>query len=55
MEPVTIGFIVYLLLVLFFGFYAARATKTIRDFALGGNRLGPWSGIVGFKRARWCR
>ena len=42
MDPVTFGFIVYLLLILGLGFYTARLTRSMKDFALGGNRLGPW-------------
>ncbi len=42
MEPVTIGFTVYLLLILSVGLYTVRITRSIQDFALGGNRLGPW-------------
>jgi len=42
MDSVTIGFILYLLLILGVGFYTARLTRSMRDFALGGNRLGPW-------------
>lgn len=41
MEPVTIGFILYLMLILVLGFYTARLTRSLKDFALGGNRLGP--------------
>jgi len=42
MEPVTVGFIAYLLLILGLGIYTARLTHSLEDFALGGNRLGPW-------------
>lgn len=42
MDPVTLGFILYLLLILGLGFYTARLTRSMKDFALGGNRLGPW-------------
>ena len=42
MQPVTIGFIVYLIVVLVVGFITVRLMKNIKDFALGGNRLGPY-------------
>ena len=42
MDPVTLGFILYLALILSVGFYTARLTKSMKDFALGGQRLGPW-------------
>jgi len=42
MDPVTLGFTLYLLLILGVGFYTARITRSMKDFALGGNRLGPW-------------
>jgi len=41
MDAIEWGFIVYLLIILFVGFYTARLTKNIKDFALGGNKLGP--------------
>ena len=46
MDPVTIGFIVYLILVLSLGFYSLKLTRNMNDFALGGQRLGPW--IIAF-------
>ena len=42
MGPVTLGFILYLILILGVGFYTAHLTKSMKDFALGGQRLGPW-------------
>ena len=42
MDPVTIGFLLYLLLILGVGVYTARLTHSMKDFALGGQRLGPW-------------
>ncbi|NQV51166.1 MAG: sodium/proline symporter [Candidatus Marinimicrobia bacterium] len=42
MNPVTLGFGLYLILILGVGFYTARLTHSLKDFALGGNRLGPW-------------
>ncbi|MCF7822663.1 MAG: sodium/proline symporter [Candidatus Marinimicrobia bacterium] len=42
MDSVTIAFGIYLLLILGVGFYTARLTRSMNDFALGGNRLGPW-------------
>ena len=41
MDPVNIGFICYLAIILIVGFYTTRLTKNIKDFALGGHRLGP--------------
>ncbi len=42
MNTIAVVFILYLLIVLSVGFYAARILKDIKDFALGGQRLGPW-------------
>jgi sodium/proline symporter len=42
MDPVTIGFVLYLFLIMGIGIFTARQTKNIKDFALGGQRLGPW-------------
>lgn len=42
MEPVTLGFILYLILVLILGLYTVTITRNMNDFALGGHRLGPW-------------
>jgi sodium/proline symporter len=42
MDPVTLGFILYLILILGVGVYTAKLTRSMKDFALGGNRLGPW-------------
>ncbi|NQV15757.1 sodium/proline symporter [bacterium] len=42
MDPVTIGFVVYLMVIMGVGFYTAHLTRSMKDFALGGNRLGPW-------------
>jgi len=42
MSVVGIAFGIYLVLILFVGFYASKQTKNLKDFALGGNRLGPW-------------
>ena len=41
MDAVTIGFIGYLVIILFIGSYTARITNNLKDFALGGQRLGP--------------
>lgn len=46
MDPVTLGFIFYLVLILGVGFYTAHLTRSMKDFALGGQRLGPW--IIAF-------
>jgi len=37
-----LAFCLYLLVVLGVGLYTVRLTKNIKDFALGGHRLGPW-------------
>ncbi len=42
MDPITIGFIIYLILVLAMGLYTVTITRDMKDFALGGHRLGPW-------------
>lgn len=42
MDAITVGFLIYLFIILFVGFYTVRLTKNIKDFALGGNKLGPW-------------
>ncbi|KZE37718.1 sodium:pantothenate symporter [Bhargavaea cecembensis] len=36
-----IGFIVFLAIMLFLGYIGTKKTKNIRDFAIGGGRLGP--------------
>jgi len=41
-NPITIGFILYLILILGVGIYTLRVTRTLSDFALGGQKLGPW-------------
>ncbi|SVE24452.1 uncharacterized protein METZ01_LOCUS477306, partial [marine metagenome] len=41
MNAITVGFLVYLLIILLVGFFTARITKNLNDFALGGQRLGP--------------
>lgn len=38
----SIAFSVYLLLIIVVGFFAAKQTKDLKDFALGGQKLGPW-------------
>ncbi len=42
MNPITIGFALYLILILIVGLYTLRITHDINDFALGGQKLGPW-------------
>ncbi|MBD3366967.1 MAG: sodium/solute symporter [Candidatus Eisenbacteria bacterium] len=46
MDPVLIGFIGYLFLVVVVGLIAFRFTKTLADFLLAGRRLGAW--VVAF-------
>ena len=41
-QAVTIGFVIYLLLILFVGIITARFNKTLPDFLLAGRSLGPW-------------
>ena len=41
MDAVALGFACYLTMVLIVGFYFARITNNLKDFALGGQRLGP--------------
>ena len=38
-----IALIVYLMLVLFIGFWASRKTRTEEDFYLGGKKLPGWA------------
>ena len=38
MDAVTIGFACYLTMILIVGFYTARITNNLKDFALGGQR-----------------
>ncbi len=42
MNTIVIAFILYLLIILCVGFYTVRILKDIKDYALGGQRLGPW-------------
>ncbi len=42
MDPILIGFLVYLVLLLIKGSLTFRYNKTIADFVLAGRRLGPW-------------
>ena len=46
MDPVLLGFIGYLLIVVVVGFITFRYTKTLADFLLAGRRLGAW--VVAF-------
>ena len=41
MDAITIGFACYQTMILIIGFYTARITNNLKDFALGGQRLGP--------------
>lgn len=41
MDAILIGFVLYLVFILGLGIYASRQTKNMKDFALGGQRLGP--------------
>jgi len=42
MDPILIGFLAYLVLLLIKGSLTFRYNKTIADFVLAGRRLGPW-------------
>ena len=44
MNAVTIGCACYLTMVLIVGFYCARITKNLKDFALGGQRIRSCTG-----------
>ena len=41
MDTITLGFIFYLIIILYIGLYASKQTKNLKDFALGGHKLGP--------------
>lgn len=41
-QTITIGFAIYLLLILVVGLVTVRFNKTLPDFLLAGRRLGPW-------------
>lgn len=41
-DPVVIGFVVYLAVVLVVGLVTVRMTRSIADYLLAGRRLGPW-------------
>jgi len=42
MNATLIGFLVYLLVLLFIGFFTFRFNKTLADYVLAGRRLGVW-------------
>jgi len=42
MDPILIGFLTYLVLLMIKGSLTFRFNKTIADFVLAGRRLGPW-------------
>ncbi|MFH1501471.1 MAG: sodium/proline symporter, partial [Candidatus Eisenbacteria bacterium] len=46
MDPVLLGFVGYLLVVIVVGLVSFRFTKTLADFLLAGRRLGAW--VVAF-------
>ena len=41
MDAITISFICYLIMILIVGIYTSTLTKNLKDFSLGGHRLGP--------------
>lgn len=46
MDPVLVGFILYLLVILVVGFITVRFTRTLTDYLLAGRRLNAW--VVAF-------
>jgi sodium/proline symporter len=42
MDPILIGFLAYLVLLIIKGSLTFKYNKTIADFVLAGRRLGPW-------------
>ena len=42
MDPVLVGFVVYLVVVLVVGVIAFRRTQSQSGFILGDRKLGPW-------------
>jgi sodium/proline symporter len=46
MNPIAVGFIVYLAVIFIVGIITARLNKTLPDYFLAGRRLGPW--VVAF-------
>lgn len=46
MDPVLLGFVGYLLIVIIVGFATFRLTRTLADYLLAGRRLGAW--VVAF-------
>lgn len=42
MNPILIGFLVYLFLILLVGIMTSRYIRSQSDFILGGRKLGPW-------------
>lgn len=42
MDPVLIGFVIYLIMVLSVGIWTYQLTKTQEDFIIAGRRLNPW-------------
>lgn len=46
MNPVAVGFVVYLAVIFIVGILTARLNKTLPDYFLAGRRLGPW--VVAF-------
>jgi len=41
-DPVVIGFVVYLVVVLVVGLATVRLTRSLADYLLAGRKLGPW-------------
>ena len=46
MNPVAVGFVVYLAIILIVGVVTARLNRSLPDYFLAGRRLGPW--VVAF-------
>ena len=45
-DPVLVGLLLYLVLMLVVGFAAARYMQSLDDFVLAGRRLGPWVAAI---------
>lgn len=40
--PILISFLVYLVAVLYIGYYFSKKNETLSDYFLGGRKLGSW-------------
>ena len=46
MDPILIGLLLYLVMMLAVGLYTYRYMKSLDDFVLAGRRLGPWVAAI---------